>query len=684
MLVEWRRTHVAWLGIVALLSMPSVGAAQTFTKITTGNPIATDPVPATADYTGCAWADYDADGDQDLYIVQQGLYRNDGAGVFTHLFSITDLSDAIGCSWADADNDGDLDLYVSGGGSGGSYLYRNDGGDSFTRITTGVIGDTFGNQGWGCAWGDYDNDGLTDLFVAAAFGFNGITTTNHLLHNEGGLTFTRIDTSTVATATGPYTIPSWNDWDDDGDADLFVASGPADGTVAPDFLYENRGGTPGVSFFRRITTGVMATDAHDGQAYNWVDVDADGDLDVYLTNDGFLQGGLPNDLYRNDAGVFVKMTGAQAGAIVTDEDASLASVWADFDNDGDMDCVVTNEGGDPTRFYTNDGSGFFTSNPASALATAGPHFGAAAADYDGDGDVDIYIHGRTLRRGLFRNESGTTNAWLDVHCVGTVSNRAAIGARVWVRATIGGVSRRLVQLISAQNSFAGHNALDLHFGLGNATIVDSVIVLFPSGRRMAMAGVATRQRMTVVEDAATAVTVSLVSAEATAERARVVWRLGEPRSARVAVERRTEASDWVRVGEVLLDGDDQATFEDHDVVAGARYGYRIAVSDAEGDRWMGEVWLDVPGSGDVRVDWTGGNPAGNRMQVAVTLPSGGDARLDVLDVSGRVIGRHDLTGLPPGRSTVDLGPNTVLASGVYWVRLTHGTIVRATRVAILR
>ncbi len=587
---------------LALLLAARPAAPQSFSKVTSGNAIATDPVPASAAYAGVAWGDYDDDGDQDLYIVQQGLYRNNGAGSFSKLAAIpADHSLALGCSWGDVDNDGDLDLFVAGGPPGGSVFYRNDGGNVFTRVVTGDIGDAVANQGWSAAWGDYDLDGLLDLAVAAANGFANITTPNHLLHNLGAATFERLDTTAVSMTTGTYTVPCWNDVDDDGDPDLFIASGPVDGTTAPDFLYANNRTAPGQTEFSRITTGALATDPHDGQLYNWVDIDSDGDLDVYVTNYGGPSSGLPNDLYRNDGGTFVRLTSAQAGPIVSDAGHSMASVWADFDNDGDMDCVVANDGPELTQHYSNDGTGFFTSLTGSALRTVGPHYGAGAADYDADGDMDLYIHGTTGTRGLFRNNSNpaSPNGWLDVHCVGSVSNRAAIGSRVWVRATIGGVSRILVQQISAQNSFDGHGSFDPHFGLGSAAVVEDVTVRFPSGIQRTVSDVAIRQRITVTEDVPTSV-------------------------------------------------------------------------------------LPEPPGDSPRIEWLGANPVGARLRLALTLPAAGDARLGLLDVSGRSVLSRELRGVGAGRHLVDLGSSAALDPGVYWLRVDAGGTRRSVRIVVVR
>ena len=665
-----------------VLSLNAAGA-QTFVRVTSGNPIVTGAVPSTAQYAGCAWADFDNDGDQDLYIVQQGLYRNNGGGSFTKLTTMpADHNRALGCSWGDADNDGDLDLFISGAPAGGSYLNRNDGGGVFTRVTGGVIGDVLGNMGWGCAWGDYDNDGMIDMVIAAANGFLGISTPNHLLHNEGGLVFTRVDTSTIATVKGPYTVPSWNDFDDDGDLDLFIAAGPASGVAAPDFLYENLGTAPGESVFKRITTGALATDLHDGQLYNWIDYDADGDLDCYVTNYGGTAG-LANDLYRNTAGVFEKQTAEQAGSIVSDAWLSLASVWGDFDNDGDLDCLVTNDSGTISIYYINEGNGHFITDATSVLRYSGPHYGAAAADYDGDGDLDLYMHGNSSTRGLYRNASPDTNGWLNVRCAGVSSNRAAIGSRVWVYATIGGVARQLVQLVSAQNSFNGHNALELHFGTGNATVVDSVVVRFPGGYRQTVANVAPRQTLTLTEDVVTATQVSVVSSEATLGGTRVRWQLGAADIERVNVYRRTESSAWMLVMELPVGERGWVNFEDHAVEPGVRYAYELALTQSGIESRWGMVWVEPAVGARVRVEWLGGNPVRGALELALTSPTGGDADLTMVDAAGRAVMHRRLSGLTRGRQLVSLGSSASLRAGVYWIRINHAAVSQTIRAVVL-
>ena len=668
----------------------STAGAQTFVKVTSAaNPIAVDPVPASAAFAGCAWVDFDQDGDQDLFIVQQGLYRNDGGGGFSRMPDVpAGGPGALGTTWGDYDNDGRPDCFISGGDSflgpiGGSKLYHNDGGGLFSLVGGGPMADSLGNRGWGSAWGDFDNDGRLDLVVAAPFGFAGITNPARLFHNEGGGVFARLDTSVVSAATGPYTVPSWCDVDVDGDLDLFIASGPVDGTRAPDFLYTNHLVAPGQAFFTRLTTGALATDGHDGQLYNWVDIDEDGDLDCMVTNYGG-SFGFANDLYRNDSGTFVKTTSAGSGPIVVDANHSLASVWGDFDNDGDLDCLVTNDGPEQSLFYTNNGSGLFTRVATTPLRASGPHYGAAVADYDGDGRLDVYMHGTTATRGLFRNASSDPNAWLEVRCIGVASNRSAIGATVRVRATIGGVTRNLIQLVSAQNSFNGHNSFDLHFGLGNAAEAESVIVRFPGGLEQNWAHVAVRQKLIAVEEAPTPVEVSLVRTEVAPERVRLVWLLGSPERPLATIERSGAALDWKAIGTATVDGSQRVTYEDVTVTAGSRYGYRLAVTNSAGTRMLGETWVTVPMSGPLRVAMLGPNPARGALRFTVAMPQAGSVELDLVDVTGQRVAHRTYDGLSAGSHPLDLAAGRPLAPGIYWVRVQHAGQTAEARVVLLR
>jgi hypothetical protein len=493
------------IGLAALLPLvlPALSFSQTFTRITSpSNPIIADGGPI--EYSGASWVDFDNDNDLDLFVNNDKLYRNDGNGVFVKLTTTLGSGQPIianqiignGNSWADYDNDGDLDCFIS---SATSFLYRNDGNGVFTKITSGAIGGGATNRGWACAWADYNNDGYVDLAITHPANFvPGGSTPNHLFRNDGppNYTFTKITTGAIVTGLAAYTVGTWSDFDNDGDMDYFIGAGPANGATATDYLYRNLLKESGAANFERIISGVMATDQQDGQVWNWIDYDNDGDLDAYLTNWGGTLGGLANRLYRNDNNVFTRVN---TGEIVTDVGISLSSVWGDFDNDGDLDCYVANDGNQADRYYSNNSNGTFTRITNIALASTLTHRGATAGDYDNDGDLDLLAVGPTTALALYRNDTPNGNHWLGLTCIGTTSNRSALGTKVRVKAMINNNAVWQLREISAQNAFNGHNSLRQHFGLGNATVIDTLKIEWPSGKVERLANVAVDQFLTVTE-----------------------------------------------------------------------------------------------------------------------------------------------------------------------------------------
>ena len=187
----------------------------------------------------CVWVDYDRDGFLDLFVADHGyynagarnrLYHNNGDGTFTEITSggiVTDIGDGFDCLWADYDNDGFDDLLVcnlgpSGTGTATNFLYHNNGDGTFTRVTDAAVHigtDTWSDGSPGGAWGDYDNDGFQDLFVAGNDG-----TSDRLYHNQGDGTFAIA--TTLARPPGTASLGgSWGDYDNDGYLDLLISNG---------------------------------------------------------------------------------------------------------------------------------------------------------------------------------------------------------------------------------------------------------------------------------------------------------------------------------------------------------------------------------------------------------------------------------------------------------------------------
>jgi hypothetical protein len=183
------------------------------------------------------------------------------------------------------------------------------------------------------------------------------------------------------------------------------------------------------------------------------------------------------------------MTPATAGDIVADEGEFLANTWGDFDNDGDQDCFITLDGpepGPPSKYYNNNGNGTFSRVTNIPIVTnVGPNYGATSGDYDDDGDLDLFVSGTTNSKGLYRNDLVNGNTWINIKCTGSGapngSNKSGIGAKIRIKAVINGNPVWQIREVSAQNSFDCHNMLNVHFGLGNAVLIDSLIIGWPSG-----------------------------------------------------------------------------------------------------------------------------------------------------------------------------------------------------------
>jgi len=268
------------------------GNSTVFTRITSGPWVNT-----VGQSVGAAWADYDNDGFIDLLVSNAGdqnefLYRNDGAGGMIAIASgpvVRSGGKSQGCAWGDFDGDGDLDLFVANSFGQTSFLFHNAGQGTFSRVTDGPPVTEAGF--WlGPAWGDYDNDGHLDLFVA-----NGAYRDDALYHNNGDGSFTPVADDPVVTSGGTSESGAWGDFDNDGYLDLFVSNNWGE----PDFLFHNeRDGT-----FTRIYEEEIVNDTANGIGCAWADFDNDGFLDLFVSNgpESPASPGEANFLYRNDA-----------------------------------------------------------------------------------------------------------------------------------------------------------------------------------------------------------------------------------------------------------------------------------------------------------------------------------------------------------------------------------------------
>jgi hypothetical protein len=466
---------------LALLASPGMSeelinaAATDWTDLASGT--ALEGAGASA---GVAWGDCDGDGFDDIYLTQfdlpNQLFHNEGNGVFSELATdpVNDSGGGTGAYWGDYDNDGRLDLYVLRMLQP-NLLFRNVSDFQFQDVTVPPLDDA--EDVWGGAWVDYDADGFLDLYIS---NFSG---PNVLARNDGDGNFSAVTGS--LDYAGASQAAAWADYDNDGDQDLYLVNG----TFEANILYRNEG----QGEFTDVTSPPLGN-IGGGQGAAWGDYDNDGDLDLYLTN-----WSVGNKLFRNDGGG--NFTDVTEGPL-DGKPFGQSAVWGDYDNDGDLDLYLAYYGS-ANNLLENDGAGNFldTTDLYPILADTTKSVGAAWADCDNDGDLDLFVSNYQSACRLFANNLDNGNHWLHVKLVGTLSNRSAIGARVRVFAG----NSVWIREVSGGSGYLSQNSLKVEFGLGSATSVDSVQVTWPydSGtgqfQTSSRTNVAADQNITMIE-----------------------------------------------------------------------------------------------------------------------------------------------------------------------------------------
>lgn len=430
---------------------------------------------------GCAVGDYNNDGQLDLYVTNYGtnrLYRNNGDGTFTEVAEsagVTESRWSTSCAFADYDRDGNLDLYVvnyivfdidenpwCGLKEKGiraycepdnfiaqsDTLYRNNGDGTFTDVTktTGIYNTT--GKGLGVVWGDYNNDGAADIYIAND------STENFFYRNSGDGTFEEIGFM-VGVALSEDGVAengmgtAFGDWNNDGWLDLTVTNYAQQTNT----LYHNDAD----GFFTDATTTTKTaqiTYPYLGWATAFIDYDNDGYQDLFVAN-GHLHENLAelgqegtygqrNLLFRNNAnGTFTEVS-ETLGPGMTLEDVSRGATFADYDLDGDIDIIVTNSNTAPR---------------------------------------------------LLRNDGGNRKSWLQIRLTGTKGSTDAIGARVKV--TTGKLTQ--TREVQSGDGYLSQRDLTLHFGIGDSEQVDSIEVQWQRGTKQVIKSVSANQVLSLEE-----------------------------------------------------------------------------------------------------------------------------------------------------------------------------------------
>jgi hypothetical protein len=465
---------------------------------------------------GCIWFDYNNSGRQSLYVVNgrplddsmhpfpmkvkpdplphNHLYRNDGNGHFTDVTEQSGLDPdmyGMAVTAADYDNDGFVDLLVTGYGK--TILYHNDGNGHFTDVTKKA---GINVEGWAISstWLDYDKDGCVDLFVGryvkfdpkyrafyAADNYPGPLDyegeTNKLYHNNCNGTFTDVtEKSGIGAYVGRTMGVTAADFDNDGWDDIYVANDRTE-----NFLFHNKhDGT-----FEEIANETGTAFGQNGESTSsmgpvFADLEGRGVLDLWVTDGHY------NRLLHNTGKMSFEDIGAGTGVSQTNAQyVSWGTGVYDFDNDGLLDILIFHGGlihliPQEHTLFRGLGEGKFadvSEQAGSVMSARTTSRGACFADYDDDGKIDAFVVNLGAKGTLVHNVSTNTGHWVAIKLVGTKSNRDGIGARVEVLAS----GKRHTAEKVAGSGYLSQDDSRLHFGLGAATVIDKLIVHWPSG-----------------------------------------------------------------------------------------------------------------------------------------------------------------------------------------------------------
>jgi len=490
--------------------------------------------------SGCAFFDADGDGWPDILLLNgkdweprgrkslSALYRNNHDGTFTNVTAGSGLDIemyAMGVAIGDFDNDGRDDVYITA--LDGDHLFHNEGGGKF-RDVTAASGIHNANFGTSAAWLDYDRDGKLDLFVANYVqwspagdlwcSLDGATksyctpesykgTSCKLYHNLGGGKFEDVSQKAgIADPTSKSLGVTVFDYNGDGWPDIFVAN-----DTQPNKLYRNNkngtfteeGMAAGVAFGEDgVARGAMGTDAGD--------YDRSGRPHLLVGNFSNQMLGL----YHNEGtGLFVDEAPSSTVGRASLLTLAFGVFFFDYDLDGQLDIFAANghieeeigrvqpkvQYREPPLLFHNLGKRRFENvTPAMgpALSRAMVARGAAYADFDHDGDLDILIANNHGPAYLLRNDGGNRNKWLCVRLVGTKSNRDGIGAVVRIESASG----KQWNAVHSGGSYCSQSDLALTFGLGKDPVVTALEIEWPSGTKQQLGNIAANQFVTIEED----------------------------------------------------------------------------------------------------------------------------------------------------------------------------------------
>ena len=597
---------------------------------------------------GVAFFDYNQDYYPDLFIIggerRNSLYRNNWDGTFTdvsHLAGI-ELADknTVGLAVADIDNDGDEDIFITTAQNQTNVLLENNGDGTFIDISKSA-GITEKAWSTSVSFGDFNLDGLIDIYVNNYAAFetfplskqNDYCEANFLYQNLGNNQFINVAEELGIADVGCGLAVCFTDCDQDYDMDVYVAN-DFGLTYEANELYLN---TYPKNYFRIADQDMNVQVRINSMGIAIGDYDEDGDFDYYVTNMG------DNPFFENNSNRFFQDV-AFAKRVNNPEGTSWGTAFLDYNNDSYLDLIVANGQVVAANHQTHEnrlyqGSKDWVFEDVSfqmGLADTSRCRGFTMADYDHDGDLDLAFgvvdanaqsDAHTL---VYKNDLENVHHWLKVKLQGHNSNRNGFGSHL--RIVLG--NRNLIREADGGSSYLSPHSTEVHFGLGSAVLVDSLIITWPGGSQDVYENIQSNQNILVVEG-----------------QHWIPWDYQQ-----ISIEEGDSiylAGDFQTKGGVY-----------HHITEGrGSTGKKLLITQLNLEPKQIETYKEVQ-------FWIAPNPFQTNTHLQYTLPDDSQVELLVYDISGRLLNTLIKKPQAAGKHNYELEENTILKTpGLYIFKL---------------